>query len=165
MKQGTSIKIFSGQLSGHNYIFNRKALNLFKLIVDSFWLLMTLKPHHIFGVKSPRVLFECIGGQILCPSSLHVVENVEEGLLWQFLEELGRVHVPRARFRVVGRAIGCRLTIHVISRFLTITQLGKVLIRSLHRESHLIMILGDLKIENLGFEVLIGGAWIVKMLS
>ena len=109
---------------------------------------MTLKPHHIFGVKSPRVLFECIGGQILCPGPLHIVENVEEGLLWQFLEELGRVHVPRARFRVVGRAIRCRLTVHVIARLLTITQLGKVLIRSLNSESHLIVILGHLKLKS-----------------
>ena len=56
------------------------ATYLFIFVVDNFWLFVPLKPHHILGVKSPRLPFKCLRCQILSLGPLHIIENKEECL-------------------------------------------------------------------------------------
>lgn len=44
--------------------------HLFELISDSLGLLVPLEPHHVLGVKPPRLLLQSLGGQILSLGAL-----------------------------------------------------------------------------------------------
>ena len=106
---------------------------------------MSLEPHHIFGVKSPAWFFKCPSGQVLCPCSLHIIENVEECIVWQFCEELRRVHITQTCLRIIARTVWSRLTVHVITRLLRIRQLRKMFKCGFDGETHLIVFLFNLK--------------------
>ena len=66
-------------------------VNLLKLIIDHFWLLVSLEPHHILGVKPPTLLLQRLSGKVLRLSALHVVENEEESLRRKSLEEVNGI--------------------------------------------------------------------------
>ena len=66
-------------------------INLLKLIIDHFWLLVSLEPHHILGVKPPTLLLQRLSGKVLRLSALHVVENEEESLRRKSLEEVNGI--------------------------------------------------------------------------
>lgn len=51
---------------------------LFIFIGDRLWFFMPLEPHHIFGVKSPRLFFKCLSSQVLGFSAFHIVKDKEE---------------------------------------------------------------------------------------
>ena len=106
---------------------------------------MSLEPHHIFGVKSPAWFFKCPSGQVLCPCSFHIIENVEECIVWQFCEELRRVHITQTCLRIIARTVWSRLTVHVITRLLRIRQLRKMFECGFDGETHLIVFLFNLK--------------------
>ena len=66
----------------------KNIIYLLKLIIDHFWFLVSLEPHHILGVKPPTLLLQRLCRQVLRLSSLHVVENEEERLRRKSLEEV-----------------------------------------------------------------------------
>ena len=70
-------------------------VNLLKLIIDHFWLLVSLEPHHILGVKPPALLLQCLRRQILRLGALHVIENEEESLRGKSLEEVDGITALR----------------------------------------------------------------------
>lgn len=49
--------------------------HLFELVSDSLGLLVPLEPHHILGVKPPRLLLQSFGGQILSLGALGGAES------------------------------------------------------------------------------------------
>ncbi len=66
---------------------------------------MSLKPHHVLGVKPPRLFFQRFRSQILSLCSFHVVEDKEKRLRGQPLKELDRVRPLRRQLGVVGRRV------------------------------------------------------------
>ena len=66
----------------------KNIIYLLKLIIDHFWFLVSLEPHHILGVKPPTLLLQCLRRQILGLGALHVIENEEESLRRKSLEEV-----------------------------------------------------------------------------
>lgn len=51
--------------------------SLFKFFVDLLWLLVSLEPHHVLGMKSPGLFLERYCCKILGARAFHVVKNVE----------------------------------------------------------------------------------------
>lgn len=68
-------------------------LNLFIFLVDDFWFLVPLEPHHVFSMEAPALFFERFRCEVLRFRSLHVVEHEEQRLRRQPLEELYRVRM------------------------------------------------------------------------
>ena len=66
-------------------------VNLLKLIIDHFWLLVSLEPHHILGVKPPTLLLQRLSGKVLRLGALHIIENEEERLRRKSLEEVNGI--------------------------------------------------------------------------
>ena len=58
----------------------KNIINLLKLIIDHFWFLVSLEPHHILGVEPPALLLESFGSKVLRLGALHVVEDEEQRL-------------------------------------------------------------------------------------
>lgn len=89
--------------------------HLLKLVGDGPWLVVPLEPHHIFSVKTPRLLLQCFSCQVLCLSALHVVKDEEERLSAEPLKELHRVVMRGLCLRVVRWRLG-GITRQVVSR-------------------------------------------------
>lgn len=51
---------------------------LFIFIVNDLRFLVSLEPHHVFGVEPPALLLQRLGRQVLSLGPLHVVEDKEQ---------------------------------------------------------------------------------------
>lgn len=49
--------------------------HLFELVSDSLGLLVPLEPHHVLGVKPPRLFLQSLSGQILSLGALGEAES------------------------------------------------------------------------------------------
>lgn len=61
---------------------------LFILLGNSLRFFVPLEPHHVFGMKPPGLLLQCLSGQVLGFSPFQVVKNEEERLRREPMEKI-----------------------------------------------------------------------------
>lgn len=74
---------------------------LFILLGNSLRFFVPLEPHHVFGMKPPGLLLQCLSGQVLGFSPFQVVKNEEERLRREPMEKIQRIRSQGYRLWIV----------------------------------------------------------------